>query len=237
MLDFFSKKQLRQWKRLKRISCRSVCVFQLERYTLKTQLMDLQENRWVRWGTTKKNAVDKVVMPQCAPSAAASLRRNRIASRRVFGRGMDAYAARTVNPVLSFLAVFPLYASRISNVWVVRQLKKPYTQYIKEGRLHGFSEPFKMYYLEYSPLLQQEVERGYFQWRVNTWKNSLWALFQMKAASDFDSICSIFVRSLGTLWALFCAWKHLWKEFVWLWITGAKSRWSSSAFFAGMGMG
>lgn len=40
----------------------------------------------------------------------------------------------------------------------------------------------------------------------------IFVLFQVKAANDFDSICSTFVHFLGTWWALFCKWKHLQAE-------------------------
>jgi len=96
-----------------------LCVFQLEGYTLKTQLMDLQENWGVWWVMANKNAVDKAVKPSCALRNAASLRRGRIASRPVFGRGVGEDGSRTVNPNLAFLAIFPTYISLISNVWVV----------------------------------------------------------------------------------------------------------------------
>lgn len=33
--------------------------------------------------------------------------------------GLMEYEARTVNPILCFLAIFPMYASLISDVWVV----------------------------------------------------------------------------------------------------------------------
>lgn len=116
------KKWLRQWKRLKRISCSSVFVCSS---TLKTQVMDLQENQRLRWVTANKNAVEKAAMPSCALRTAAGRGRNRIAAWHGFGRGKDEYAARTVKSILSFLAVFPMSASLISNVRVVRQLKKP----------------------------------------------------------------------------------------------------------------
>lgn len=37
-------------------------------------------------------------------------------------------------------------------------------------------------------------------------------IFQVKAASDFGSIFSIFAHFLGTLWALVCEWKNLQTE-------------------------
>lgn len=65
-----------------------------------------------------KNAVGKVAEAPCALSGAGGA-----GSHPALGleqRWMDGYDAGTVNPIASFLAIFPLHAHLISNVWIAR---------------------------------------------------------------------------------------------------------------------
>lgn len=78
-----------------------------------------QENQAVWQGTKNKNAGDKVEMPSCAFGDAAGLRRNRTPVLACVWMGVGEYEPRIVGQILSFLAIFPLYARLISNVWIV----------------------------------------------------------------------------------------------------------------------